>query len=307
MVAPSFVALLASASLVAGHVIITDVVINGVHYPGTKSIITPENDASPVRGIPEFFVKYDNVGSTDVACSAAGYLGRKLTPEVPAGGQVGIRWGGEGGPDGRQWPYPEGPIVAYLASCNGNCSEFIPTTAQFFKIYEEGLDTSQKPNAAGNDHTPAGQGLWAQNRIQYEDSWSWVTIPEDIKAGEYLLRHELIALHGANNAEQGAEYYPGCIQIKVTGGGDASPATTPANKLYSYADGLVDIYSPAPGGIESYTIPGPPLYKSGGSSNPAPSSNEPASNNSDPTSVEEPATNQDDDLHFQRGKARRLP
>jgi hypothetical protein len=203
-----------------------------------------------------------------------------MTVEVPAGGQVGIRWGGDGGPDKRQWPHPEGPAIAYLASCNGKCSQFDPSNAQFFKIHEEGLDPSKQPNQDGNDHLPWGQGMWAQNRIQYEDSWNFVTIPNDIKAGEYILRHELISLHDAHGGGKGAQYvsprsrigifrginvllqYMACIQLRVTGGGNASPPTTPATQLYTKKNGVVDIYQPYDKhGISSsaYKIPGPPL------------------------------------------------
>ncbi|CAE6473838.1 unnamed protein product, partial [Rhizoctonia solani] len=257
MVRSAAFVLLAAAALVAGHGPVTDVKINGVHYPGTQG-----NDQSPVRGLPNDrgFVHYQDVNKPEIACSSAGNTPRTLTPEVPAGGQVGVRWGGDGGPDKKQWPHPEGPAIAYLASCNGKCSEFDPTNAQFFKISQEGLDASKQPNQNGNDHLPWGQGMWAQNRIQYEDSWNFVTIPKDIKAGEYLLRHELISLHAAHDRGQGAQYYPACIQIKVTGGGNSTPATTPATQLYTADDGIVDIYKPADKhGIAAsdYKIPGP--------------------------------------------------
>ncbi|KAJ1300281.1 hypothetical protein OPQ81_005108 [Rhizoctonia solani] len=268
MIRSTAFALLASAALVAGHGRVTGVQINGVHYPGTQTYDTPQNDQSPVRGLPTDlgFVKYQNVNSPDIACSSGGYKPRKLTPEVPAGGQVGVRWGGDGGPDKKQWPHPEGPAIAYLASCNGPCSQFNPSNAQFFKISEEGLDPSRQPNQSGNDHLPWGQGMWAQNRIQYEDSWNFVTIPNDIKPGEYLLRHELISLHAAHDRSQGAQYYPVCVQIKVTGGGNSTPATTPATKLYTTNDGIVDIYTPGDKhGIaaSAYKIPGPALYVAG--------------------------------------------
>ncbi|GAB1524752.1 hypothetical protein RhiTH_007907 [Rhizoctonia solani] len=259
--------LLASAALVAGHGKVTGVRINNVYYPGSENYNTPENDKSPVRALPSDlgFVHAQNVNSPDIACSSAGYTPRKLTPEVPAGGQVGIRWGGDGGPDKKQWPHPEGPAIAYLASCNGKCSESNPSDARFFKIHEEGLDTSRQPNQSGNDHLPWGQGMWAQNRMQYEDSWNYVTIPSDIMPGEYLLRHELISLHDAHSGGQGAQYYPVCVQIKVTGGGNATPPTTPATQLYRPQDGVVNIYEPYDKhGIAAsvYKIPGPPLYGS---------------------------------------------
>ncbi|EUC58572.1 glycoside hydrolase family 61 protein [Rhizoctonia solani AG-3 Rhs1AP] len=252
-------ALLTSAALVAGHGRVTTVKINNVLFPGSQ------DNNSPVRGLPNDigFVNYKNVNNPDIACSSGGYAPRKLTPEVPAGGQVGIRWGGDGGPDKKQWPHPEGPALAYLASCNGQCSKFDPRGAQFFKIAEEGLDGSQQPNQSGNDHLPWGQGLWAQNRIQYADSWNFVTIPKDIKPGEYLLRHELISLHAAHDSNQGAQYYPVCVQIKVTGGGNATPATTPATQLYTTRNGIVNIYAPGEKhGISSqeYKIPGPALH-----------------------------------------------
>ncbi|KAH7332589.1 glycosyl hydrolase family 61-domain-containing protein [Rhizoctonia solani] len=256
--------LLASAAFVAGHGIVDTVKIGGVVYPGTKNYETPLNDKSPVRGLPSGwgYVDYRKVNTPDIACSSAGLKPRKLAPEVTAGGQVGVRWGGAGGPDSKQWPHAQGSILAYMASCEGKCSEFDPSNAKFFKIYEEGLDGTKQPIKVGN-HTPVGQGLWAQNRIQFENSWSYVTIPADIKAGEYLLRHELISLHAAASAADGAQYYPVCIQVKVTGGGSASPATTLVTKLYTEADGIVDIYQPYnKGGIaaSSYKLPGPPLY-----------------------------------------------
>ncbi|CAE6522119.1 unnamed protein product [Rhizoctonia solani] len=268
MISSSAFALLASAALVSAHGIVTEVTIDGKWYTGTKNWNAPENQNSPVRGIPQDtgFVHYANVNMrsvtcSDIACSSAGYQGRPVTAPIKAGGTMGVRWGGDGGPDGKQWPHPEGPAIVYMASCNGPCKDYDPSNAQFFKIAEEGLDGSKQPNRAGNDHLPAGDGLWAQNRIQYENSYHWFTIPADIKAGEYLVRHELISLHGAHSYAEGAQYYPACIQVKVTGGGNASPPTTPATQLYTTKDGIVDIYQPYSKGItaQMYKIPGPPV------------------------------------------------
>jgi hypothetical protein len=49
------------------------------------------------------------------------------------------------------------------------------------------------------------------------------TIPKCIASGYYLVRHELIALHAAYQYP-GAQFYPGCHQLKVSGGGSASPS-----------------------------------------------------------------------------------
>jgi hypothetical protein len=50
------------------------------------------------------------------------------------------------------------------------------------------------------------------------------TIPKCIPSGNYLVRHELIALHAAYSYP-GAQFYPGCHQLKVVGGGSTNPSS----------------------------------------------------------------------------------
>lgn len=49
------------------------------------------------------------------------------------------------------------------------------------------------------------------------------TIPSCLKPGYYLVRHELLALHSAYQYP-GAQFYPGCHQLEVTGGGSTVPS-----------------------------------------------------------------------------------
>ena len=49
------------------------------------------------------------------------------------------------------------------------------------------------------------------------------TIPSCLKAGYYLVRHEIVALHSAY-AYPGAQFYPGCHQLKVTSSGSTTPS-----------------------------------------------------------------------------------
>ena len=44
-----------------------------------------------------------------------------------------------------------------------------------------------------------------------------VAIPKGIENGDYIMRHEIIALHLANQ-KGGAEFYSSCFQLRVTGG-----------------------------------------------------------------------------------------
>lgn len=287
------VTLFASAAVVLGHGIVDQVVVGGTYYVGTKNWNSPENQKSPVRGIPldTGFVNYKNVvSSMDIACSSAGYDARPVTAPIKAGQTVDIHWAGDKGPSGTEWPHPEGPAIAYLASCNGPCSSFNPSNAKWFKIQEDGLDTSKQPIQSWIDHKPWGQGLWIQNKIMLEGSWAHVTIPKDIADGEYLLKHDLISLHGAHSAAEGAQYYPSCIQIKITDGGSAKPAGIPATQLYTVNDGLVNIYEPYPNGIKSYKIPGPALYTSGQAADPATTSAAPSTTKAATTSAAAPAT-----------------
>lgn len=49
------------------------------------------------------------------------------------------------------------------------------------------------------------------------------TIPSCLKSGYYLVRHEIIALHSAYSYP-GAQFYPGCHQLQVTGSGSTVPS-----------------------------------------------------------------------------------
>lgn len=83
-------------------------------------------------------------------------------------------------------------------------------------------------------------------------------IPKNLKAGNYVLRHEIIALHGASS-DNGAQLYPQCLNIKVSGSGSVAPAGGVAGtSLYKRTDPgiLFNVYN----NPTSYTIPGPALW-----------------------------------------------
>jgi len=160
---------------------------------------------------------------------------------VTAGGTVEFQW--------TPWPTSHhGPMLTYLANCNGPCETVDKTTLQFFKIDELGLI----------DPTVL-DGEWASDvMIANNNSWS-VTIPPSIATGNYVIRHETIALHAASSVG-GAQIYPFCLNLAITSSGTDNPAGESAELFYGETDpGLVyDIYASPP--LPSYTIPGPPLY-----------------------------------------------
>jgi endoglucanase len=137
-------------------------------------------------------------------------------------------------------------VISYLADCGDDCTTVDKTTLEFFKIDAVGLvDDSTVPGTWGDDEL-----------IENNNSWM-VEIPSSIAPGNYVLRHEIIALHSAGT-EGGAQNYPQCFNLKVTGSGTDSPAGTLGTELYNLDDPgiLVNIYS----SLSTYVIPGPTLY-----------------------------------------------
>jgi cellulase len=88
------------------------------------------------------------------------------------------------------------------------------------------------------------------------NAWT-VTIPENLAPGNYVLRHEILALHSAGQAN-GAQFYPQCINLEVTGSGSATPDGVAGTSLYTAEDPgvLFNLY----GEFSEYPIPGPALW-----------------------------------------------
>jgi lytic cellulose monooxygenase (C1-hydroxylating) len=111
-------------------------------------------------------------------------------------------------PCNETWGHEWGPITAYMAACNGPCEDVDVNDGKpiWFKIYEAGLVNGT-----------AGGGFWEQMRLHNGEAWS-VKIPEKLKAGNYLIRHEVIAVH-----VQPHQFYMECAQLEVTGYGTTAP------------------------------------------------------------------------------------
>ena len=142
---------------------------------------------------------------------------------------------------------PPGPLLTYLASCGSTtCDSFDARTAKWFKIDQVAKDSN---------------GAWVQQQIsEFLSTFSRMrlasclhtvdgnvysaNLPKNLAAGEYLVRHEIIALHLATQ-KGGAEFYPSCQQIKVGGSGTGVPTK---DELLSfpgaYSDDDPGIYTP---------------------------------------------------------------
>jgi hypothetical protein len=237
---------LAAAASVSAHGRVTNIVINGVSYQNYDATSFPYMQNPPTvvgwtaGNTDNGFVAPDAFASGDIIChkSATNAGGHAV---VAAGDKIFIQW--------NTWPESHhGPVIDYLANCgDAGCETVDKTTLKFFKIDEVGLvDGTSAPGVWGSDQLIANNNSWM------------VQIPSNIAPGNYVLRHEIIALHSANQAN-GAQNYPQCFNLQITGSGTETPAGTLGTALYKADDAgiLANIYtSPV-----TYEIPGPALIE----------------------------------------------
>ncbi|PNH46525.1 hypothetical protein VD0004_g1617 [Verticillium dahliae] len=225
----------------AAHGFVETITVNGKTYDNYNPSTFPYNPSPPVvpgwtADFPDLgFVEPAATGDPDIICHRSATNGGSHIP-VAAGDTLTLKWS----------PWPEshkGPIIDYLANCNGDCTTVDKTALRFFKIAEQGLLDAASSNWAADELIAAGE-VWE------------VTIPTDIAAGSYVLRHEIIALHSGGQPN-GAQFYPQCINLEISGGGSASPSGVAGTSLYTETDPgvLFNIYT-----ATEYPIPGPPLY-----------------------------------------------
>ncbi|KAI9448963.1 glycosyl hydrolase family 61-domain-containing protein [Russula earlei] len=222
---------------VTAHGFVTQVIIDGTTYTGNVPNAQPSD--SPIRQISDISpVKGANNPSLN--CGLNAQLATMVVPANP-GSVVEFYWGN---PGQQNWPHNTGPLMTYMAACDtSTCDKFNGSTAKWFKIDQIG----KKPDGT----------TWYQQDVMNRQPVS-VTLPLNVTPGDYLVRHEIIALHLAVTLG-GAEFYPSCTQIRVGGSQTGEP-----NQIVSfpgaYNDNDPGIYDPdvySPGSV--YVFPGPPV------------------------------------------------
>ena len=171
--------------------------------------------------------------------------------DVEAGQVVDFEWTSADkviNPDG--WAESHrGPVMTYIAPCNGDCSSVDKTSLRWTKISEAGLISG-----------PANQqGTWASDLLRQGNNSAM--IPTSIAPGNYVIRNEIIALHRANLGEP--EFYQACANLEITKGGDddLSGKGVAATELYSREESKsIFEFSLYDGSESTWEIPGPALY-----------------------------------------------
>jgi len=192
----------------AAHAIVKQLVIDGNVYPGydprfdiaykQRRIEWGFSNKAPAGGIGPA----QNMSSPDMACRFAPVQPPALMAVARAGSNITYSWGA-------YYQSHKGPVVTYMGRLAQPQQD--PTTVDFFKIHENAYDT--KTHLFGSE-------------VMYNQNMTWtVQIPSNIKPGDYIVRHELIALHYALK-EMGPEFYISCLNVKVLGDGTAEPKDT---------------------------------------------------------------------------------
>lgn len=256
--------LLSAIQSVAGHGYIHEVNIGGQDLPGWHPFDDPYRNPVPECVIRK--IKDDGPvpgTSNDMNCGIGGDTGTSVVADVAAGSQVVFKW--------ENWPADhQGPVSIYMASCDDDCTKFSASNARWFKVDAGGYDPNTKQ--------------WAADQLR-ANNYTWTsTIPAQLKTGQYLIRHEIVALHS-----QTPQFYPSCTQVRVTGPGTGTPSDS---DLTTIQDIYRDVKWPfIYGDFGTFTIPGPaPVIFGDNSGTDFGATTTPRSSHSYPSSVPTPTS-----------------
>jgi hypothetical protein len=225
----------------------------GAVYPGwdpaSSSTLTPPHPlaAWSASNLGNIYIPPSQFNTSNIACHYNAVPGA-LSINITAGDELKLQW--------NEWPTSHvGPIQTYLAECQGSCTDAKKEELAWIKIDELGW-----LNSTGWGETHLG-GTWAAN-VLIANEFSWVMkIPEVLAEGNYVLRHEIIALHVAEKLD-GAQAYPQCVNLRVARGMSGEEKKLDGGvlgrDLYGMKDEgiLVDVHA----NIGGYKIPGPNLW-----------------------------------------------
>ncbi|EOA81141.1 hypothetical protein ACJQWK_07617 [Exserohilum turcicum] len=254
-------------SLLAGqtcaHTFIWGVFVNGVDQGTFKGIRIPAYNGQNGRG------GYNNspvkdLDSIDMRCNVMGDVQAHDTIKVAPGDNLTFDWHHELRNDTDEViaSSHHGPSLIYI-------SPDPPRDNSFVKLWHAGkIESNPFPQP----------GEWSTTSdIAKKFGHMNVRVPAGLKAGKYLIRAEMVGLHEgevsyAQNPRRGAQFYPDCVQIEVTGDGQVElPEGVSFPGAYSYNDpGVVhNIYcstetrKPAASTtpcVTDYVIPGPTVW-----------------------------------------------
>ncbi|SPO05497.1 related to endoglucanase IV precursor [Cephalotrichum gorgonifer] len=249
-----------SLGVARGHSYINSFVVDGVLYGG----FIPENhNQGPVSNNPDVLAAWStevlddgwvgelDYASPDIVCNLNA-LNPNGNVAVEAGDSVMFLWNG--------WPESHhGPILTYMAYCGeeaDSCLRANKAELEFFGIDAVGLID---PTTSLHDAYTAF-GIWATDILIHTNHTYTVQIPPTLSPGNYVVRHEIIALHYALKPDLGPQHYPQCINLVITGSGTEKPEGHLGTELYRLPDDEAGLkYDISQDPLPPYTMPGPGL------------------------------------------------
>jgi len=236
-----------SAQQVAAHATFQQLWVNGADQGSTCARLPLSN--SPISSVSSNDIRC-NAGTKPVSGKCSVAAGQTVTVEMHQ--QAGDRNCANEAIGGAHW----GPVQVYLSKVADSATA--DGSAGWFKIFSDAWAKNPAGYGGGDD-------WWGVKDLNKCCGRMNVKIPSDIQAGDYLLRAEVLALHAAGGPN-GAQPYVTCFQLKVTGGGSASPATVSFPGAYKPTDpGIqINIYQQ----MTSYAVPGPAVYSGGSTKTP---------------------------------------
>ncbi|KAG2006269.1 hypothetical protein CC2G_002600 [Coprinopsis cinerea AmutBmut pab1-1] len=235
---------------VSAHGYVQEVTLGETKYTGYLPYADPYIVPAPqriIRKVP-WNGPVTNLSLIDIQCNGytAGRIATEPAPlvgKVAAGETVKFQW--------TSWPSNHyGPVSTYMARVPDgvDVTQWNPgTEAVWFKIHHEGRTSD---------------GKWASVEVLNENGGAaFARIPPKLRPGQYIIRHEIIALHFAFEYP-GAQVYPSCVQVEVSGEGDAFPTefvSFPGAYTANTPGIVFDLYN----GPTEYPIPGPPVWTGG--------------------------------------------
>jgi len=179
-----------------------------------------------------------DVTSADLRCYDSAESGIADTVTVAAGSTIGMN----ASPN----MYHPSVVNVYMAQAPSgtDVADWAGDGAVWFKVYQISAVTD-----GGTSITFPAQNAQGVS----------FTIPTELPSGQYIVRVENIAIHVAETYG-GAQFYIGCANVEVTGGGSGTPGPLVSipGVYTGYEPGiLIDIYYPIPA---NYTQPGPAVW-----------------------------------------------
>jgi len=239
---------IAAATGAAAHGAVTSYNFSGKTWEGYQAF--DPNSKLNADTIQRPYPSYDPITDpavTNIRCNNNGQTS-KFHGEIAAGSKITAFW--------KQWTHAEGPVTVYLSRCPSNdCSNY-DGSGDWFKIDQAGMLSGT-----------ISKGEWGNGIVLKTGKWE-TTIPANLQAGAYLIRHELLALHQA----RAPQFYPECAQLKITGSGTAYPSSDYLVKLpgaFKMADPGVTVNINTDTST-TYIVPGPKVWGGSGDSGPAP-------------------------------------